>query len=513
MRRRQARPVLARRLWLSQNTCDTIAIAMAILRQLAPVASAGRRLCRFVNRHWALALIVSVGVAALAGCRAGGELPVERGLLIVQTSGERASVPFQKLYIYDPQTAASAPLEGMTLLGQEWPLALVCRTGAARFLAAQRVRDTVDRTHQELIEVDLETRQVTTVTDRFDRLLWVDRNQIVYGVDAQDGVAAAVAGKGRSLPPVQPWGYRLMRYWITGSLIEPIMDRPLRVLHRLRGTQCVALVTRPRPVLVMLDSFTNQHAEIFRLPPGAAISASVLTEDGEALLLVLQFAGRPWDLFDLYWVHVPNRSATLVRANVPCPLDPRSRLAPRLPLAAIDPERIALVEAEVTRRDAEGVPLDGQYYTVIMKLPTRRVLQRVRHPTEGLSEVPPEPYLPAETLTRLGLPAPLRASVWPSEPNDDPILSARDTSTTWRRFLDYRDGRLWLDDQTGFAPDQIDMFQLSPGGGVLAARVRSSDSAAAEELLVVYRVKNDKTGVRFPLGSISQLHWLPSPED
>jgi hypothetical protein len=263
----------------------------------------------------------------------------------------------------------------------------------------------------------------------------------------------------------------------------------------------------------MLDWFTGQHAEVFRLPPGAAISASVLSEDRQGLLLALQFAGRPWDLFDLYWIHVPNRSATLIRANVPCPLDPRSRVAPRLPVAAIDPQHIVLVEAEVTRRDADGVSLDGQYYTVIMKLPTRRVLQRVRHTAVGLSEVPPEPYLPAEMRARLGLPVPLRASVWPSEPNDDPILSARDTIATWRRFLNYRDGRLWLDDQTSFAPDQIDMFQPSPGGGALAARVRPSGNGAAEELLVVYRVKNDKTSVRFPLESISQLHWLPSPED
>ncbi|HUW81371.1 MAG TPA: hypothetical protein VMZ31_01090 [Phycisphaerae bacterium] len=483
---------------------------MAILRRWTPIASERPGIGRLRAGQGAFALIVSVGVAALAGCGPGGQAMAERGLLLVQTGGERASVPLQKLHIYDPQTAASAPAERMTLLGQEWPLELVCRTADATFLATQRVRDTVDRTHQELVEVDLQQRRIATVIDRFDRLLWVDHNQIVYGVGPDEGVTAAMARGGRALPAVESTGYRLMRYWITGNLVEEILDRPLCMLHRLDGTRCVALVTRPRPVLVMLDWFTGQHAEVFRLPPGAAISASVLSEDRQALLLALQFAGRPWDLFDLYWIHVPNRSATLIRANVPCPLDRRSRLAPRLPLAAIDTDRIVLVEAEVTRRDAEGVPLDGQYYTVIMKLPTRRVLQRVRHPTEGLSEAPPEPYLPTETLARLGLPAPLRASVWPSGPNDDPILSACDEAATWRQFLDYRDGQLWLDDRTSFAPDEIDMFEPSPGGRALAARVRSS---GGEELLVVHRVKNGKASFRFPLDSISQLHWLPSPED
>jgi hypothetical protein len=185
-------------------------------------------------------------------------------------------------------------------------------------------------------------------------------------------------------------------------------------------------------------------------------------------------------------------------------------VAPRLPLAAIDTEHIALVEAEVTKRDTEGVPLDGQYHTLIIKLPTRRVLQRVRHPNRGLSDAPPEPYLPTETLARLGLPAPLRASVWPSGPNDDPILSARDETATWRRFFDYRDGRLWLDDQTSFAPEQVDMFHVSPGGGALAARVRSP---AGEELLVVHRVKKGKAGFRFALGSISGIGWLPPLKD
>jgi len=455
------------------------------------------------------ALIVSVGVAALPGCGPGKEAMAERGLLLVQTGGERARVPFQKLHIYDPQAAAGAPVERMTLLGQEWPLEFVCRTAEATFLATQQVRDTVDRTHQELVEVDLRQRRIAAVIDRFDRLLWVDHNQIVYGVGPDEEVTAMARGR-RVRPAVESTGYRLMRYWITGDLVEEIFDRPLCMLHRLAGTQCVALVTRPRPKLVMLDWFTSQYAEVFRLPPGAAVSASVLSEDRQSVLLALQFAGRPWDLFDLYWIHVANRSATLVRANVPCPLDRRSRVAPRLPLAAIDKERIALVEAEVAHRDPEGVPLDGQYYTLIMKLPTRRVLQRMRHPTEGLSEAPPEPYLPAETLARLGLPVPLRASVWPSGPNDDPILSARDETATWRRFFDYRDGRLWLDDRTSFAPDQVDMFHVSPGGGALAARVRSS---GGEELLVVQRVKKGKASFRFPLGSISQLHWLPSPED
>jgi hypothetical protein len=456
-----------------------------------------------------LALIASVAMAALAGCGPTGQATAERGLLLVQSGGERARVPFQKLYIYDPQAAADAPVERMRLLGQEWPLEFVCRTAEATFLATQRVRDTVDRTHQELVEVDLQHRRISTVVDRFDRLLWVDHNQIVYGVGPGEGMAATARGR-RVLPAVESTGYRLMRYWITGDLAEEIFDRPLCMLHRLDGTQCVALVTRPRPILIMLDWFTSQHVEIFRLPPGAAVSASVLTEDRQAVWLVLQFAGRPWDLFDLYWVHVANRSATLIRANVPCPLDRRSRVAPRLPLAAIDKEHIALVEAEVTQRDAQGVPLDGQYYTVIMKLPTRRVLQRVRHLDAGLSEAPPEPHLPTETLTRLGLPAPLRASVWPSAPNDDPILSARDETATRRRFLDSRDGRLWLDDQTSFAPDQIDMFHVSPGGGALAARVRSS---GGEDLLVIHRVKDGKASFRFPLGSISRIGWLPPVED
>jgi len=134
----------------------------------------------------------------------------------------------------------------------------------------------------------------------------------------------------------------------------------------------------------------------------------------------------------------------------------------------------------------------------------------VRHPAEGLSEAPPEPYLPTETLTRLGLPAPLRASVWPSGPNDDPILSALDETVAWRRFFDYRHGRLWLDDRTSFAPDQVDTFHVSPGGGALAARVLSS---VGEELLVVHRVKKGKASFRFPLGSISRIGWLPPLND
>ena len=493
----------------SSDASDTMLIAMAILRQRTPIASERHRVERVRAWQGALALIVSVGVAALAGCGPGGEALAEHGLLLVQTGGERARVPFQKLYIHDPQAAAGAPAERMTLLGQEWPLEFVCRKTEATFLATQRVRDTVDRTHQELVEVDLQQRRTTTIVDRFDRLLWVDHNQIVYGVGPDEGMAATARGR-RVLPAVESTGYRLMRYWIAGDLVEEVFDRPLCMLHRLDGTQCVALVTRSRPMLVMLDWFTSQHAEVFRLPPGAAISASVLSEDRQAVLLALQFAGRSWDLFDLYWVHVANRTATLIRANVPCPLDRRSRVAPRLPLAAIDKEHIALVEAEVTQRDAQGVPLDGQYYTVIMKLPTRRVLQRVRHPSEGLSEAPPEPYLPTETLARLGLPAPLRASVWPSGPNDDPILSARDETATWRRFFDHRDGRLRLDDRTSFAPDQVDMFHVSPGGGALAARVRSS---GGEELLVVHRVKKGEASFRFPLGSISRIDWLPPVED
>ncbi len=493
----------------SSDVSDTISIVMAILRQWIPIASERSRVERLRARQGVFALIASIGVAALVGCSPGGQATAEHGLLLVQTGGERARVPFQKLYIHDPQAAAGAPAERMTLLGQEWPLELVCRTGEATFLATQRVRDTVDRTHQELVEVDLQQRRIATVVDRFDRLLWVDHKQIVYGVGPDEGTAATARGR-RVLPAVESTGYRLMRYWITGDLVEEIFDRPLCMLHRLDGTQCVALVTRPRPMLVMLDWFTSQYVELFRLPPGAAVSASVLTEDRQAVWLVLQFAGRPWDLFDLYWVHVANRSATLIRANVPCPVDRRSRVAPRLPLAAIDKEHIALVEAEVTQRDAQGVPLDGQYYTVIMKLPTRRVLQRVRHPAEGLSEAPPEPYLPTETLTRLGLPAPLRASVWPSGPNDDPILSALDETVAWRRFFDYRHGRLWLDDRTSFAPDQVDTFHVSPGGGALAARVLSS---VGEELLVVHRVKKGKASFRFPLGSISRIGWLPPLND
>jgi hypothetical protein len=300
-----------------------------------------------------------------------------------------------------------------------------------------------------------------------------------------------------------------MRYWITGDSVERVIDKPVRVLHRLPGTKCVALLLEQHPVIALLDWFTGQHADIFRLPPGAAVSATVLAEDRQRMLLVLQFVGRRWDLFDLYLLNVANRTTRLLRTNITCPLKASSQFAPRLPVTFLDEQTVAFVEAATTR-GPNGSVLESQYDTVIVKLSTNRVLQRQVHPTSGLASSPPDPYLPPETLARLGLRRPPTAPVWPSSPGGESASEASG-DTSWQQFLEYRSGRLYAADGTSFAPEQIDMFRISPAGSVLAARIKKNAQNPQNKLLAISQ--RDKRCYSFPLKPVAQMYWLGDKAD
>ena len=463
--------------------------------------SAAGRGVQAVRRGALLAVVVLVAT----GCRTVARRPpAELSLLVANVSHQRAGVPMQELLVYDPSQADRPPTRVLSLLGQEWPLQLIAPLGPARYLAGRRLRDTVDQTHQELVSVDLKRRTLETLVDRFDHFLWTSHHHVVYTVAPAGEVGTASVGSGTRVPDVKPTGLRLMRYWITGDSVEPIIDRPVRVLHRLAGTECVVLITRPQPVIAMLDWFTGQYADVFRLPPGGAVSASILGKDGRNLLLVLQFVGRSWDLFDLYLLNVPNRSARLLRTNISCPLDPHSLFAPRLPVVFLDEQTIAFVEAGTTRR-GDGSVADVRYNTVIVKLATNRVLQRQEHPAAGLAKAPPAPYLPSETLARLGLGEPPPAPIWPSSPGDHSSADGS-ASMSWQQFLSYKDGRLRAGDDTSFAPEQVDMFRVSPTGTVLAARLKRDTDQQPNELLVISA--HPGRIYSFPVKLISRLYWL-----
>jgi hypothetical protein len=444
-----------------------------------------------------------------AGCSTAGRKPAEQALLLINVSDQRAAVPIQELYVYDPQNPVCPPQRAIRLLGDEHPLQFVTPLRRSCFLAARQVRDAAEQTHQELVEVDLQQQRITTRIDRFDQFLWASHHHVLYCVAPPGQPFAVATGPKTNLPELRPTGCQLIRYWVTADRIEPVLDQPVRVLHRLDGTKCIVLALEPQPVVVLLNWFTSQPLDLFRLPAGAAISASLVSEDYQRLLLVLQFAGRSWNLFDLYLLSIPNRTARLLRANIHCPPAANSQFAPRLPVTFIDDQTVAFVEAHVTRRNADGTPTDGQYYTTIMKLATGRVLQRLAHPAAGLAAAPPEPHLPNETLTRMHLPEPPPTPVWPSEPGHEPTARQASENGAWKRFFTYQESQLRLEDGTAFLPGQIDMFRLAPTGSILAARVQEPQSAQLSELLIVLR--DPIRSLRFPMKQITEIYWLAAP--
>ncbi|MFQ6048566.1 MAG: hypothetical protein ACE5K7_04310, partial [Phycisphaerae bacterium] len=259
-------------------------------------------------------------------------------------------------------------------------------------------------------------------------------------------------------------------------------------------------------VVAVLNWLTGQLVELLRLPPGAILSRTVLSDNAQRLIVAVRFVGRSWNLFDLYLVSVPNRTGRLLRSDVLAAISPESNYAPDLSLTFLDNDHIAFVETRVSRRSPAGQPLDGRYWTVIIRLPTGRTISRQAHPHPGLSPWPPRPYLPDELLARLNLPLPSPVPAWPATNGAFGGSALARPGGLWKRFFQYRAGRLWLADGTGISPAAVDMFQLSPGRSVLAARWRPNAKPDRNVLLVIF--EGPGRTYRFSLRPIVALHWL-----
>ncbi len=335
----------------------------------------------------------------------------------------------------------------------------------------------------------------------FDRVLDSGGGLVLVSRDASRRGAPAMRVQRGIIQSTTPTWQRLFVIEIDTGRSRPVSPLGVRPLCRLGPLEWLVLTEGDPPAIERLDGVAGRIESVAPWSADRYIASAAVSPGGRRAVLSVQRVGQRWTLFDLYAWDRPG-GLRLAFAEALVANRPRAGVAPTLPLYFINERHLAFVTTLVSEWRAQ-TPIDGTYQTAILDLDSGEVLCRIKNPQRSLRNTVPPPYLPDGRLQGLRIERtnPAAAGGGFSEEGA--------ADERWRRFLAFRDGRLYDPAGQAFEPSELGGYAYSRDGGVLAVRRRPGGNERRDECRIM---TPQRTLAAVALPGIVGLAWAPDRE-